>query len=64
MAEHELTTRGTFAEVEDLEKEHREKNKTAKTEKANVKEAGYEEMYKDLKKNGPMNLCKPAKTRK
>ena len=47
-----------------MEKEHREKNKTAKTEKANVKEAGYEEMYEDLKKNGPMNLCKPAKTRK
>ena len=52
------------AEVEDLEKEYTEKNKTAKTEVAKVKGAGYEEMYEDLKKNGPKNYYKLAKTRK
>ena len=31
---------------------------------AKAKEAGYEEMYEDLKKSGPKNLYKLAKTRK
>ena len=50
--------------VEELEKEYRERNVTSKTEVAKAKEAGYEEMYEDLKKNGPKNLYKLAKTRK
>jgi len=44
------------AEVEDFEKECKETTKITKTEVAKVKEAGYEDMYEDLKKNGSKNL--------
>lgn len=52
------------AKVEDLEKEFRENNKTTKTEVDKMKEAIFEEMYEDLKKNNPKNLYNLAKSRK